>query len=144
MRKKKGRSKAAGSYVCLTINPSTHSLILGFLLVPAFSPCLRKRSLEAISVNFLEAGESLHLLLIAKVQRVLWDVTAVVGFPELRFMRKDLYLNRPKSSRGQESLRIKFTALLTRANIHVSEKRFAVLKGMSLRGMANLLAPMLR
>lgn len=103
-----------------------------------------KISSGELSSPFLEAGERLHLRRMAKVQRVFLEVKAVIRFPELRFMRRDLYLNRPKSSRGQERQRIKFTVSLTCANKHVSEKRFAVLKRMSLCGMANLLAPTLR
>ncbi|XP_009890092.1 PREDICTED: ADP/ATP translocase 1 [Charadrius vociferus] len=79
----------------------------------------------------------------AKVQRVLLEVKAAACFPELRFMRRDLYLNRPRRGRGQERRGIKFTDSLTHANKHVSEKRFAVLKRMALRGTANLLAPTL-
>lgn len=78
------------------------------------------------------------------MQRVLLEVKAAVRFPELRFMRRDLYLNRPRRGRGQERRGIKFTVSLTHANKRVSEKRFAVLKRMSLRGTANLLAPTLR
>lgn len=103
-----------------------------------------KVSSGELSSPFLEAGERLHLLRMAKAQRVILELKAVVCFPELRFMRRDVYLNRPKSSRGQERRGIKFTVSLTHANKHVSEKRFAVLKKMSLRGTANLLAPTLR
>lgn len=103
-----------------------------------------KVSSTELSSPFLEAGERLHLFRMPKVQRVLLEVKAVVRFPELRFMRRDLYLNRHKSSREQERQGIKFTVSLTRANKYVSDKRFAVLKRMSLRGTANLLAPTLR
>lgn len=95
---------------------------LCFLLAPAFTPCWGKRSLSGGWYSpFSEAGESLHLFRMLKVQRLLLEVKAVVCFPELRLMREDLYPNRHMCSKGRERWGIKFTVSLTCANKHVSE-----------------------